>query len=294
MEPLLVTGIGSLPHRDPVAATAFVSRFAPKLPFWPQLPQASPAEAMVAQAARDVAPWSDAVACGLSAFERGMKRGMFRDAVAVKGQLVGPLTLAIAEARGRLDAAAIEETTARVAMLAREQIRRLKALHASVVVFLDEPALGTLPDATPAREREAAWSAVAAALAAIREAGARAGIHCCAAPPLAALEALAPDVFSFDATEHLDAVLADARVARWLSDADRVLAFGVVPPLRKPDVDELFRRAVRIPPSWLRQAWITPSCGIASGSIAAAEQVFDAALALASRLRGALTPGAGS
>ncbi len=288
MEPLLVTGIGSLPHRDPVAATAFVSRFAPQLPFWPQLPQASPRELMVAQAARGTEPWTDAVASGLSAFERGAKRGMFKDAVAVKGQLIGPVTLALAEGHGGFTLDALAETTERVAGLARAQIQRLTALGKPVVVFLDEPALGALPAGLTADERGAAVRVVTATLEVMRGAGARAGLHCCAAPPLQDLEALAPDVLSFDAELHLDAVIGDARVARWLGGTERVLAFGLVPPLRKPDVDELFRRAVKIPPSWLRQSWITPTCGIASGSIAAAEQVFDAALALATRLRGAL------
>lgn len=41
-----VTGIGSLPHTDPVAAIAFVARQSPQIPFWPQLPQRGPQEYM--------------------------------------------------------------------------------------------------------------------------------------------------------------------------------------------------------------------------------------------------------
>lgn len=44
-----VTGIGSLPHRDPVAALDFIAEWSPVIPFWSQLPQRSVEESMIAQ-----------------------------------------------------------------------------------------------------------------------------------------------------------------------------------------------------------------------------------------------------
>ena len=48
------TGIGSLPHVDPYAAAAFVLERLPDLPAIPSLPQRSPAESMLAQAAAGI------------------------------------------------------------------------------------------------------------------------------------------------------------------------------------------------------------------------------------------------
>ena len=44
-----VTGIGSLPHRNPGEACDFVMRHAPAVPFWPQLPQRSALESLAGQ-----------------------------------------------------------------------------------------------------------------------------------------------------------------------------------------------------------------------------------------------------
>lgn len=45
----LATGIGSLPHMDPIEATIAVFKFLPDCPFWPQLPRRSRLEGMVLQ-----------------------------------------------------------------------------------------------------------------------------------------------------------------------------------------------------------------------------------------------------
>lgn len=44
----LATGIGSLPHRDPVRAVELVLRNFPEIPFWPQLPRRDDRESMYA------------------------------------------------------------------------------------------------------------------------------------------------------------------------------------------------------------------------------------------------------
>lgn len=45
----LVTGIGSLPHKDAESALGLIFKYAPRIPFWPQLPRRDIREGMVAQ-----------------------------------------------------------------------------------------------------------------------------------------------------------------------------------------------------------------------------------------------------
>jgi methionine synthase II (cobalamin-independent) len=45
----LATGIGSLPHRDARKAVELVFKYAPRIPFWPQLPKRDVREGMLAQ-----------------------------------------------------------------------------------------------------------------------------------------------------------------------------------------------------------------------------------------------------
>ncbi len=51
LAPLTVTGIGSVPYRDPQEAVALILKYLPEMPCWPQLVQQSFQEEMVAQGA---------------------------------------------------------------------------------------------------------------------------------------------------------------------------------------------------------------------------------------------------
>src|SRR4051812_15975001 len=120
--PGVATGIGSLPHDDPVAAAELVLRCLPELPAAPQLPARDPREGMIAQwlgALPEVAVDAEGtvvVAASSNAapeceFDGGAHAGLlaFLDVAAarekrpvrVKVQLTGPLTLGVAlEAAG--------------------------------------------------------------------------------------------------------------------------------------------------------------------------------------------------
>lgn len=52
-----VTGIGSLPLKNPEAAVNFVAKMCPEIPFWPQLPRRSKREPMVEQALGPLTDW---------------------------------------------------------------------------------------------------------------------------------------------------------------------------------------------------------------------------------------------
>jgi hypothetical protein len=120
-----VTGIGSLPFTSPVEAVRVVAQLCPETPFWPQLPQLSDCETVIGQGlsvlADLVEPRFDgygyqvrpgridaviealhnstgrltpASSAGFPVFEESMRQGMFPSALAVKGQIEGPITLA--------------------------------------------------------------------------------------------------------------------------------------------------------------------------------------------------------
>src|SRR3954468_8134547 len=119
--PGLVTGVGSLPHRDPKAAAAFVLATTPNLPAMPTLPNLDPAEGMIEHAiAGDTLESERAF---LAAYRRGP----------VKAQLTGPVT---PPAAGGDDDRALELFCRNAAAL-EQQLDGRPAL-----CMLDEPSFG--------------------------------------------------------------------------------------------------------------------------------------------------------
>jgi hypothetical protein len=119
-----VTGIGSLPLMSVTSAVRAVAEFSPEVPFWPQLPQLSQQESIVGQGLgvvenliaprnegygyqvkagqldsvleilhRSSGELTPANAAGFGAFEEALSSGLFGSAIAVKGQIEGPITL---------------------------------------------------------------------------------------------------------------------------------------------------------------------------------------------------------
>ncbi|MCL5995576.1 MAG: hypothetical protein M1546_05905, partial [Chloroflexi bacterium] len=252
-----VTGIGSLPMTDPHEAVEFVAQVCPEVPFWPQLPQRDERERMIEQA---FAPFSSMLAprrgkgygyvikrewlteflralesgpaqldethaAGFFAFERMLQAGRLRAARALKGQIVGPVTLALqlfldeaddvplvfksGDSLGDIVIPAINWYVTRLALW---QIERLQLFGRPVILMLDEPCLSFLParilDVSTSTEMTARSSALTKALreslTMIRVAGAIAGLHCCSRPPFATVRYVHPALFSFDAYQWLD------------------------------------------------------------------------------------------
>lgn len=320
-----MTGVGSLPFHDPAEALALVRRSCPALPFWPQLPRRSAGEGMTAQFLEPAAPMmetSDGVrfslprgqrgrvldalegsdgsltsdrAAGFHAFHDALDRGDFADALALKAQVTGPLTLGVCVVADGVplaeDPAALRVLTDYVARQACWQVRRLARPHAPVLVMVDEPCLSlaaTLPGGTAA-----AVEALAEIFAHVRVAGGRAGVHCCAPLAPALLCEPEPDAISFDAHRALEAFAADAAVRAFVQRGGW-LAPGLIPTRRDPagiSVAEPFTRwllaggreedAVRL----ARQSIVTASCGLGLVPPSAARASFRAAGRLGARLR---------
>lgn len=321
-----VTGIGSLPQVDPVAAVEFVAQHCPDVPFWPQLTQRAAEEYMLLQMLTPLldllhrqsparilvrpgqlaavrsrlrhteAAFTEATAAGFFAFERSCAAERFANARVLKGQISGPLTL------GRClwteewasdpqrqpsqwhallnDAAVMEELTDYLCRLATWQIERLQRFEKPVMIFVDEPAL------TPALSTAAQLVYLRRVLEAIRNAGAIAGVHCCALGAAEALLAAAPDVISFDAHSELEAVMTTPTLPDFLA-AGGGLAPGMIPTfsdLTSLAPDDLFLRWSRaLTLAGLdaglvaRRTLITATCGLGLLPIEAAHASFEQA-----------------
>lgn len=254
------TGIGSLPHEDPLQALALIARYCPELPFWPQLAplRHGPRASMAPDAP------------GLLAFEAAMRQGLFPQACAIKGQLWGPVTwqrICDLEARQALD---------EVQRAAEDQVRRLRRFGLPVLICLDEPSLAA------AEQPEAALALTNAALRAIEELGASPALHCCATPDPRWMQTLRLELFFFDAALGLPDLLRPP--------CSTTLGLGLVPtsePL--PSVAQLvedLRQAALIAgrslSELLPRALVTASCGLGTLSLAQAEArlILGAELAL--------------
>jgi hypothetical protein len=216
---LATTGVGSLPFAAPSDAVAHVLG-SYELPFCPQLPLAE---------GDMVREWlgGDPAGCGWSPDrdrERPAAWDAFTAALAhvrpshglVKLQVTGPATLAAALG-GPGDEGLAREVATWLAANAGGQVRRLDELGLRVVLLVDEPGLGAAD--------------VGDVYDPLRRTGAVAwGVHVCGPVPWPLVDALEPDVVSFDLTRHaLDAV-GRSVLGRLVGTGARI-AWGVLDPV---------------------------------------------------------------
>jgi hypothetical protein len=312
--PGVATGIGSLPHDDPVVAAEVVLRCLPELPAVPQLPGRDPREGMLAQwlgalpevdvaadgsltvlGASDDDPecrFDDRAHSGLLAFLEVASRAD-RPPVRVKAQVTGPLTLGTA-----LHAAGMPAPHAflRGAAVTRAWSEAIEALvgarlpDSSLMLFLDEPALVAWRRDDAPLDREAAIDVLSGALAAVDSVT---GVHVCGDGDLTlALEA-GPEVLGVEVSDDL--VQQTVGLARFL-DGDGWIAWGAVPTDRPvgESADPHWRVLARVwceltrrgcdPVPLRTRGMITPACGLAGYGASQAERVLGIARELAARV----------
>lgn len=314
----LATAIGSLPHVDPSEAVDFALRHNPRLPAAPSLPARSRREGMIAQAAHGVrgitvcddgslliddaaidpeAPLDDDgfgsdSYVGLRAFVNAVsdRRGP------IKLSLTGPVTFGVAlHAAGVPGDLAFRVASTAVRARARALLNLLSARvpQAQLVVFVDEPALGSaMVRDFPIQPLDAVdlTSGVLAAL----EPYAITGLHCCGPADWKLLLEAGPHILSAPTTVGLET--AAFALAPFLERGGWV-AWGAVPtdgPLGTT-VDRLWRQLSLLwctlvtdggcDPVRLRtQAMITPACGLFHHGVTQAEHVATFTGRLAERL----------
>ena len=312
--PGAATGIGSLPHEDPVAAAEVVLRCLPDLPAAPQLPARDPREGMLAQwlgalpevtiapdgavvvdSDSDDAPVCDFAAEGHSGLLTFLDVAAAREKTPprVKVQVTGPLTLGVAlQAAGvagpRAFRRAAEAT--RAWSVAVEELVRTKLPDAGLVLFFDEPALVSWQRGLDPLDRESAIDVLSGALAAV---DCVTGVHVCGDGDVAlALEA-GPEVLGVEVNDDL--VRHTVSLARFL-DGDGWVAWGAVPTDRPvgESADPHWRTLARVwcdltrrgcdPVPLRTRGLITPACGLAGYGSSQAERVLGIARELAARV----------
>ncbi len=258
-----VTGVGSLPHRDVVQASAFVAQYATEVPFVPQLPNAVQGEHMLLE------PFHQALGL-LSLSQDGLrvdiKDGGLEEFVqiisdiddalpvspqvesflsraayfpvsslrAFKSQIVGPVTLLSGLNYLGKSLLSFEAISSLVfEHLCREvhaQIASLRRYKQNIIFVVDEPSLPEL-DKYDSEMRNRLEEMLSSLLSLIHEAGAMPGIHCCQAVSLKRLENYGVEVLSIDVSQVFcsrDFNQAGSELKE-LVEKGLIFALGVVP-----------------------------------------------------------------
>ena len=218
---LAPTGIGSTHHCDASAAVSTILAAYPELPFWPQLPNRAPSEAMAPQAglALQGARWDGRRlhwsgkrvaaspptllpppdrAAGLHALlARLTARPPDQRPPFAKGQLIGPVTLSACI----VDPPSLTALGRWLGALAAAQVSAFGRLGMRPLIAFDEPLLARVGEPTPSSATwDDALAALHAAFTPVKQAGGLAGLHCCAPANWTRALAAEPDIIHFDAT----------------------------------------------------------------------------------------------
>ncbi|MDR4507520.1 MAG: hypothetical protein MRJ65_04670 [Candidatus Brocadiaceae bacterium] len=324
------TAIGSLPHSDVCKATELILHSLPEIPCWPQLPKYGNNEemciqyieglpcAMIEEGGKTVRiddsldtshalegfyetylkndpelfQISPAYAAGFYAMIDRLNASLPDTLRAVKGQVVGPITLAgTMKLSSGITALYSDEffdvIIKLLSMKAHWQLAKLSRYNLPVIIFIDEPYLTSFGSAFMNISRERAISALNEAYEAVQSHGGLTGTHCCGNTDWAMLMDSRVDIVSFDAYEFMDKYLMYWREISSFLERGGYLAWGIVPTSSKINEVSLQNLVTRMEDGIKfltdkgiqrtliqERSFITPSCGAGTLTIAEAEKVM--------------------
>lgn len=198
----------------------------------------------------------------------------------VKGHITGPISYALTvttETKKALihDKDLFEILTKVLCMKARWQIKKLKKLFPSVIIFIDEPYLVSIGSSFVNINIEEAFAKLDELIAAIKSEGALAGLHCCGNTDWSMLLKRDLDILNFDSYNYIkEFLLYGADIKAFLAKG-ATIAWGIVPSSDAVDKEngksiaeklrgEFKMLADKGIPADNISSIITPSCGLGS------------------------------
>ena len=230
---------------------------------------------------------------GFEVFCRNLERYGTRDAVILKGQLSGSLTLGmqITEKSRRssyYDDNLRDMLVKNLALHAEWQTKRLKQFGLPVLMMIDDPGLYAFGAATHVTiTREQLIEELNVIVEGILRQGGIAGVHVCAGMDWTLLFDSKVQVVNFDAYDYMQSMMASAEPLNRFLTRGGILSWGIVPtnPIAweetaqslktrlENNIEELVKRGVD--ESLLRQqSMLTPSCGTGTLPQEMAEHVY--------------------
>jgi methionine synthase II (cobalamin-independent) len=330
----LPLAVGSLPHTDPRKACDLVRRYLPQIPTWPQLPRRTFLENMYVQFSegfpgvvlegdriyvdreRDLDPdlerlylaylENDLQGYGLSPqYAAGLFEFLatrFDAPLAVKGQVTGPiswgLTVVDQDRRPVLYDEILADAVAKhLRLKAAWQEEKLKHLHPTTILFVDEPYMSAFGSAYVALNRDQVITLLEEVLAGI--AGLK-GVHCCGNTDWSLLLSTSVDILSLDAYEYAEALSLYPQEVKAFLERGGMIAWGIVPAqdeeaLMGETVESLVvkleeamallvRKGVPLD-DLLAASLVSPSCGLRTLSVPAAERALELTAAVSETMR---------
>ncbi len=253
-----VTGIGALPVSEPSHAVSFIAEHSPELPFTPRLcgsrnsvqhlamealgglvdllqtrgpdrpgfhvPEGRMGECL-AWLNNPSTPPNNSCNTGLAAFEQALDQRSFPHARAIKGHIIGPMSLAMGlfrgQGRGRSFANHAwlrQSISGYVANVARWRVQRLRRFNLPVLMFVHEPALALSDQASDGVFFEAVTQMLDSTLTAIAREGGRSALHGGGTSSWRVLPQARPDILTMPIDEHLSGCLREHAIKRFLED----------------------------------------------------------------------------
>ncbi len=221
--------------------------------------------------------------------------------LAIKGQVTGPISWGLFITDQQRHSIIYDETLAEalarhLRLKASWQEKALRQISPTTIVFVDEPYLTSLGSAFVSLPSERVISLLEEVLAGIS--GLK-GVHCCGDTDWSLVLRLPIDILSFDTYNYTNALsLYPAEVKSFL-ERRGTIAWGIIPNDEEALVKETIaslndrleeaiapftREGLRFS-QLIEQGLLTPSCGLASLSLEAAEQALALLVQLSTKLR---------
>ena len=236
---------------------------------------------------------------GLEAFCRDIEQVGTRQAVLLKGQLSGPLTLGLQITDNKRRSSYYEEAqrdmlVKSLAMHARWQTKRLSAFGLPVLMSIDEPGLYAFGASTHITlDREQIIVDLNSIAEGIIIEGGIPGVHVCAGMDWTLIFDSKIQVVNFDAYEFMTSMLVLAEPLNRFLERGGVLSWGIIPTnnavmtenaasLRQRlenNIADLVKRGVS-ETLLRRQSMLTPSCGLGTLTLEVSQHIANLLLEL--------------